>query len=85
MSPPGTRDLIWRLRRLARRTVAELRLELLRHRLMRALDGSDVRVDGLRLRITDGANAYMQYKDEFVRRNYAFVSERDAPVVIDGG
>ncbi|MFI5310335.1 MAG: FkbM family methyltransferase [Gemmatimonadales bacterium] len=85
MSAPGVRDLVWRLRRFARRTMAELRLELLRHRLMRAPDGGEVRVDGLHLRITDGANTYMQYKDEFVRHNYAFITERDAPVVIDGG
>jgi FkbM family methyltransferase len=85
VSPPGVRDLIWRVRKLVRRALTELRLELVRHRLLRAADGSVVRVAGLRLRITDGANAYMQYKDEFVRRNYAFASEREAPVVIDGG
>jgi FkbM family methyltransferase len=85
VSAPGIRDFIWRVRRALRRALAELRLELLRHRLLHTADGSVVQVGGLRLRITDGANAYMQYKDEFVRRNYAFASERDAPVVIDGG
>lgn len=79
------RDFIWRVRRVLRRALAELRLELVRHRLLRAADGSVVHVGGLRLRMTDGANAYMQYKDEFVRRNYAFASGQDAPVVIDGG
>lgn len=85
MTPPGLRDLLWRVRRAVRRAAAELRLELLRHRLLRAPDGSVVRVGGLRLRVTDGANAYMQYKDEFVRRNYAFARAGSAPLVIDGG
>ncbi|MFI5310985.1 MAG: FkbM family methyltransferase [Gemmatimonadales bacterium] len=85
MSAPGTRDLVWRVRKAVRRALSELRLEFVRHRLLRAADGSVVHVAGLRLRITDGPNAYMQYKDEFVRRNYAFTTEREAPVVIDGG
>ncbi len=85
MSAPGVRDLLWRVRRAARRALEELRLEFVRHRLLRAANGSVVRVGGLRLRITDGANAYMQYKDEFVRRNYSFASEAREPLVIDGG
>lgn len=85
MSAPGPRDLLWRVRRVGRRALAELRLEFARHRLLRSAEGSVTRVGGLRLCITDGANAYMQYKDEFVRRNYAFASDAPEPVVIDGG
>lgn len=85
MSAPGLRDLLWRVRRVARRAADELRLELVRHRLLRAAEGSVVRVGGLQLRVTDGANAYMQYKDELVRRSYAFASTSREPVVIDGG
>jgi FkbM family methyltransferase len=85
VSPTGVRDLLWRVRRVVRRALEELRLELVRHRLLRAADGSVVRVGGLRLRITDGPNAYMQYKDEFIRRTYSFASELREPVVIDGG
>jgi FkbM family methyltransferase len=77
--------LLRRLRALARRTLVELRLELLRHRLFRRPEARAVTVGGLRLRITDGPNAYMQYKDEFVRHCYAFTSARAAPRVIDGG
>lgn len=48
-------------------------------------DGGHVTVGGLSLRVTDGLNAYMQYKDELVRRCYAFETSRPDPVVIDGG
>ena len=85
VNPPDVGDLVARLRRLLRRALADVRLEFARHRLLRTPDGSVVRIAGLRLRITDGANTYMQYKDEFVRRNYAFESDSHAPVVIDGG
>lgn len=81
----GWGTLMGRVRGLAGRTLGALRLEWLRHRLWRAAPGSTVTLGGLRLRITDGPNAYMQFKDEFVRHNYAFRSSVAAPVVIDGG
>ena len=37
------------------------------------------------VRITDGPNFYIQYKDEFVRQIYGFHSEDGAPLIIDGG
>ena len=37
------------------------------------------------VRITDGPNFYMQYKDEFIRRIYHFEAERPDPLIIDGG
>ncbi len=74
-----------RLRAWARRTLAELRLELLRRRLTGDGVRARVSIGGLDLQITDGANAYMQYKDEFVRRCYAFATDRVSPRVIDGG
>jgi FkbM family methyltransferase len=40
---------------------------------------------GLHLRITDGPNFYMQYKDEFIRRIYHFDTEQPDPKIIDGG
>ena len=40
---------------------------------------------GYNVRITDGPNFYMQFKDEFVRRIYDFQSERANPLIIDGG
>jgi FkbM family methyltransferase len=77
--------LLRRLRGVARRTLLDIRLELLRHRLFGAPPSRAVTVGGFRLRITDGPNTYMQYKDECVRRIYAFRSERAAPFVVDGG
>jgi FkbM family methyltransferase len=74
-----------RLRALFRRSLAELRLEFVRWRVMQARAGDVVRLGPFVVRITDGPNAYMQYKDEVVRRCYAFVSSSPAPVVIDGG
>jgi FkbM family methyltransferase len=40
---------------------------------------------GYRVRITDGPNAYMQYKDVFVRGIYRFDTDNPSPVIIDGG
>ncbi len=74
-----------RLRRLLRRFLVELRLEYLRARLQAAKPGAVVKLGGVALHITDGLNAYMQYKDEVVRRIYDFEPDRGDPVVIDGG
>jgi tRNA G46 methylase TrmB len=40
---------------------------------------------GYTVRITDGPNFYMQYKDEFIRRIYHFEGQRPDPLIIDGG
>ncbi len=40
---------------------------------------------GYQVRITDGPNAYMQYKDVFVRGIYRFRTDNPSPVIIDGG
>ena len=77
--------LMRRLRAAVRRSLRELQLEFVRSRLLRVADGGHVTVGGLSLRVTDGLNAYMQYKDELVRRCYAFETSRPDPVVIDGG
>ena len=74
-----------RLRRALLRARRDLGLEFLRRRLFAAADGGVVSVGGLTLRVTDGINAYMQYKDEILLRNYAFEASRTTPVVIDGG
>ena len=77
--------LMRRLRALARRFVTEMRLEFLRARLGAVTGGDTVAIGDLSVRVTDGINAYMQYKDEVVRRVYAFAASRPDPVVIDGG
>ncbi len=45
----------------------------------------DLADSGLTIRITDGPNAYMQYKDVFVHGIYRFRSDNPSPVIIDGG
>ena len=77
--------LFRRLRAAVRQSLRELLLELARSRILRVPDGGRLTVGGLSLRVTDGLNAYMQYKDELVRRCYAFETSRPDPVVIDGG
>ena len=77
--------LFRRLRAAVRQSLRELQLELARSRMLRVPDGGRLTVGGLSLRVTDGLNAYMQYKDELVRRCYAFETSRPDPVVIDGG
>jgi len=37
------------------------------------------------VRITDGPNYYMQYKDEFINGIYHFDAQRPDPLIIDGG
>jgi FkbM family methyltransferase len=74
-----------RLRVVVGRARRDFALKALRERLDRAKPGEVVHLGGLRLRITDGPNAYMQYKDEFVHGIYRFKSRNPAPVVIDGG
>jgi len=44
-----------------------------------------VKLADYRLRITDGPNTYMQFKDVFVRGVYRFACERHDPLIIDGG
>ncbi|WP_454065150.1 FkbM family methyltransferase [Candidatus Nitrospira salsa] len=37
------------------------------------------------VRITDGPNFYIQFKDEFVNKIYHFEAQRNDPLIIDGG
>ncbi|MDB5319205.1 MAG: FkbM family methyltransferase [Phycisphaerales bacterium] len=57
----------------------------LRGRLWDKPANSICQIGDYRLRITDGPNAYMQYKDVFVRGIYRFTCDRPDPVIIDGG
>lgn len=74
-----------RIRVMLGRARRVLRLERLRTALNAVRGGATVELAGFRIAVTDGPNAYMQYKDVFVRRVYAFESAAEAPVVIDGG
>src|SRR6185312_5849181 len=60
-------------------------LRALRRRLWGKPAGSIVKLGGYRVKITDGPNAYMQYKDVFVHGIYRFASDRPDPLIIDGG
>lgn len=40
---------------------------------------------GYRVRIDDGPNFYVQFKDEFIRKVYWFRARREDPRIIDGG
>jgi len=40
---------------------------------------------GYTIRINDGPNFYIQYKDEFIKRIYHFEAARSNPLIIDGG
>ena len=47
--------------------------------------GSSTQFLNYTVRMTDGPNFYMQYKDEFIRRIYRFEAERPNPLILDGG
>jgi FkbM family methyltransferase len=70
-----------------RSRATSLRLARLRGRLLTdppRTSGVE-RFAGYTVRIADGPSFYMQYKDEFVRRIYDFVSLRPDPLILDGG
>lgn len=63
----------------------DARLARLRRRFRHLPSGSVVRCGPHVIRINDGANFYVQYKDEFVRRIYHFEASCRDPFIIDGG
>lgn len=76
-----------RVARAARGAFRQSRLRRLRRRMFAVPMRSSglERIGEFRVRILDGPNFYMQYKDEVVRGIYDFSSSRDNPRVIDGG
>lgn len=60
-------------------------LGAIRKRLWDKPPGSAIKLLDYRIRITDGPNAYMQFKDVFIRGNYRFTCDRPDPLIIDGG
>jgi FkbM family methyltransferase len=78
------RGLQWRARK-ARKVWIDWRLARLRKKVWAYGPDSVVRFLGYTVRITDGPNFYMQYKDEFVRQIYHFKARRPDPLIIDGG
>jgi FkbM family methyltransferase len=61
------------------------RLAQLRGEVWERSWGEVVEFDGLTVRVTDGPNFYMQYKDEFVQGIYHFNATRRNPRILDGG
>jgi FkbM family methyltransferase len=47
--------------------------------------GSEVKCFEFDIKINDGPNFFVQYKDEFLRGIYRFDSARENPLIIDGG
>lgn len=76
-----------RVKRVIDRNLSDIHLFRVRRRLFaQPLRTSGVEnYCGYRIRINDGPNFYMQYKDEFVRRIYHFDAVRADPLIIDGG
>lgn len=68
-----------------RHALHRLRLSLFRRRVWDREPGAVIGFPGYSVKITDGPNFYMQYKDEFVNRIYHFDSKRPDPVIIDCG
>lgn len=62
-----------------------IHLALLRRRVRSYGPNEIVRFLDYTLRITDGPNFYIQYKDEFIRGIYHFKARRENPLIIDGG
>src|SRR6516164_4426665 len=62
-----------------------LTLSRLRNKYVDVPPQSHVDFLGYRVKITDGLNFYIQYKDEFIQQIYHFESSSTNPLIIDGG
>lgn len=87
IAPAGVRQRARPVLAALGRLIAAWRLARLRSRLF-ALPSNPNRLQSVgpyHVRITDGPNFYMQYKDEFLQRIYHFDARRSDPLIIDGG
>jgi FkbM family methyltransferase len=62
-----------------------IRLAWLRSRMLTQKPNSFMRCLNYTLRITNGLDYYIQYKDIFIRRIYDFEARTPEPLIIDGG
>lgn len=71
----------------SRQILRSLRMAAFREKMWLQKPGTVVKCKGkdYHVKITDGPNFYMQYKDEFINRIYQFTTQRPAPFIIDGG
>jgi len=74
-----------RIRRAFERGKARGLLKRLRRKARRMKPGAEATVGPYRVKINDGPNYYVLYKDLFIRRIYHFAADRKAPLIIDGG
>lgn len=61
------------------------RLKYFREKAWNQKFGTVMNCMSYNVRITDGPNFYMQYKDEFINGIYHFDAHRPDPLIIDGG
>lgn len=73
--------------RTIKRNVANFKLSIMRKRMMssRYKTSCIERIRGYSLRITDGPNYYIQYKDVFFHQIYRFDAQRTDPLILDCG
>jgi len=83
--PPRELELPHHLRRQRERREQDRHLATASRRMWDKPAGAVVKMADYRVRITDGPNAYMQYKDVFVRGIYRFQIDKPDPLIIDGG
>ncbi len=85
MMPVGLRRALGSAIESVTEATTDLRLAWLKKRLWKQPAGTLVRYKGHTVRITDGPNTYVGFKDIFVRRIYHFESPRQDPFIIDCG
>ncbi len=83
--PAGGHGPIWRALSRADQRWKGRHLTRMRRTAWGQKPGARVRFLDYAVRITDGPNFYMQYKDEFIHEIYRFRAIRPDPFIIDGG
>lgn len=78
-------NIIDLLAETVRYAVKKLRLSWFHRSVLSQESCSVMNCLNYKVRITDGPNFYIQYKDEFVNGIYLFDAQRPDPLIIDGG
>lgn len=83
--PPGLRRVVNHGVRRVGSWRTNLQLAQMRRSVRKQARGSVARCGDYSVRIADGPNFYLQYKDIFVRRIYHFEAQRPDPLILDCG
>ena len=83
--PPSLHDFVRQMERGAADWHTKRSLAHIRTVAMGSKPGAVLPLGSYRLRVNDGPNFYMQYKDIFVHRSYHFQALRQDPVILDCG